>query len=109
MTCSSLQVTTLESPWQEVSEQPSHIIRHRGKADRLAALKPVAAPTKTVSLRQNDLADISLLRIPSALARTAKPPMLLRDQSPESRLTREPMVSTLTEVEKRLKPGRCVT
>ena len=64
----------LVNRWQAVSEQPNHILNRAGKTDRLADLKPFAVPTKTVSMRLNDLADTSvLLRIPSAQARTAKP------------------------------------
>ena len=48
-----------------VSEQPGHIVNRAGKTGRLADLKPFAVPTKTVSLRLNDLADTSvLLRFP---------------------------------------------
>ena len=43
--------------WQAVSELPSYIVNRAGKSDRLADLKPFAVPTKTVSLRLNDLAD----------------------------------------------------
>ena len=100
----------LVNRWQAASEQPSHIVRHLGKADRLAGLKPLGAPVKTVSLRLNDLADTSvLLRIPSAQARTTKPPMLLRNQSRKPTLACEPVVSVLTEVARLLQPGRCVT
>lgn len=100
----------LVNRWQAVAEQPSQIIRHSGKADRLADLKPFATQMRTVSLRLNDLADTSvLLRIPSGQARTTKPPMLLRDQSRKRTLACEPVVSTLTEVAKILEPGRCVT
>ena len=95
---------------QAVSEQPSQIVRHPGKADRLADLKPFSEPTKTVSLRLNDLDDTSvLLRIPSAQARTIKPPMLLRNQSRKPTLACEPVVSVLTEVARLLEPGRCLT
>ena len=100
----------LVNRWQAVSEQASHIVRHPGKADRLADLKPFAAPMKTVSFRLNDLADTSvLLRIPSAQSRTTKPPMLLRNQNRKPTLACEPVVSALTEVAKLLPPGRCVT
>jgi hypothetical protein len=93
-----------------VSEQPGHIVNRAGKTGRLADLKPFAVPTKTVSLRLNDLADTSvLLRIPSAQARTTKPPMLLRNQSRKPTLACEPVVSALTEVARLLPPGRCVT
>ena len=63
-----------------VSEQAT-IVNRAGKTDRLADLKPFAIPTKTVSLRLNDLADTSVsLRFPSAPARNNKPPTLLRNE-----------------------------
>ena len=100
----------LVNRWQAVSEQPSHIVNRAGKADHLADLKPFAVPTKTVSLRLHDLADTSvLLRVPSALARTTKPPTLLRNQSLRPTPGCEPVVSALTEVTALLPPGRCVT
>jgi len=100
----------LVNRWQAVSEEPSHMINRAGKADHLAVRKPFAVPTKTVSLRLNDLAATSvLLRIPSAQARTTKPPTLLRNQSRKPTLACEPMVSALTEVARLLPPGRCVT
>jgi hypothetical protein len=99
----------LVNGWQAASEQPSHLVNRAGKADHLADRKPFAVPTKTVSLRLNDLAATSvLLRIPSAQARTTKPPTLLRNHR-EATLACEPMVSALTEVASLLPPGRCVT
>jgi hypothetical protein len=100
----------LENRWQAVSEQRGHIVNRAGKADHLAVLKPFAVPTKTVSLRLNDLADTSVsLRFPSALARNNKPPTLLRNQSRKPTLACEPVVSALTEVARLLPPGRWVT
>lgn len=99
-----------ENRWQAVPEQRGHIVNRAGKADNLADLKPFAVPMKTVSVRLNDLADTSvLLRIPSALARTTKPPTVLRNQSRRPTPGCEPVVSALTEVAALLPPGRCVT
>ena len=93
--------------WQV--EQPSYVVNRGNKADRLGDRKPFAVPTKTVSVRPNDLADTTvLLRIPSAQARTTRPTTLLRNQSRKTPGC-EPMVSALTEVAKFLPPGRCVT
>ena len=100
----------LANHWAAVSQQPSHIVNRAAKADHLADRKPFAVPTKTVSLRLNDLADTSvLLRIASAQARTIRPPTLLRNQSRKPTIACEPMVSALTEVARLLPPGRCVT
>ena len=113
LTLSAAQLASghdLVNRWQAASEQPSHILNRAGKTDRLADLKPFAVPTKTVSLRLNDLADTSVsLRFPSALARNNKPPKLLRNQSRKPTLACEPVVSALTEVARLLPPGRCVT
>ena len=100
----------LVNGWQAVSEQPGQIVNRAGKTGRLSGLKPAAVPTKTVSLRLNDLANTSVsLRIASAQVRNTKPPTLLRDQSRKPTVACEPMVSALTEVAKLLQPGRCVT
>jgi hypothetical protein len=100
----------LVNRWQAVSEQPSHIVNRAGKADHLGDRKPFAVPTKTLSLRLNNLANtLVLVRIPSAQDRTPKPPTLLRNPSRKPTLACEPMVSALTEVARLLPPGRCVT
>ena len=104
------------APSQNVSGQnvPSHNVNRAGKADRLAELKPAAVPTRTVSMRLNDLAATSvLLRVPAAIETgNAKPPALLQNQKKvrtKPTIACEPMVSSLTEVAKLLQPGRCVT
>ena len=99
------------APTQNV---PSHNVNRAGKADRLAELKPSAVPTRTVSMRLNDLADTSvLLRVPAVIETgNAKPPALLQNQKKvrgRPTIACEPMVSSLTEVAKLLQPGRCVT
>jgi len=98
--------------WQAVTDsKPGHNVNRSAKADRIAALKPSAVPTRTVSLRLNDLADTSvLLRVPFTEAKNSRQPMLL--QTPHSSrkpVACEAVVSSLTEVAKLLQPGRCVT
>ena len=93
---------------------PSHNVNRTGKADRLAEIKPAPVPTRTVSMRLNDLADTSvLLRVPAVVETgNAKPPVLLQNQKrirTKPTIACEPMVSSLTEVAKLLQPGRCVT
>jgi hypothetical protein len=112
----------LAQRWQAVADvpshgihvAPSHNVNRVGKADRLGELKPAAVPTRTVSMRLNDLPDTSvLLRVPAVIeSGNAKPPLLLQNQKKvRTKLTIacEPMVSSLTEVAKLLQPGRCVT
>ncbi|MCK1732689.1 hypothetical protein IVA79_01670 [Bradyrhizobium sp. 138] len=112
----------LADRWQAVADTsshgsnyaPTHNVHRAGKADRLAEIKPAPAPTRTVSMRLNDLADTSvLLRVPAVIETgNAKPPVLLQNQKKvrsKPTIACEPMVSSLTEVAKLLQPGRCVT
>jgi hypothetical protein len=103
----------LPDRWQAVAaDKPGHAINRSGKADRLAEIKQAAVPTRTVSMRLNELADTSvLLRVPAVIETgTAKPPALLQKQGRNKpTIACEPMVSSLTEVAKLLQPGRCVT
>ncbi|SCB55296.1 hypothetical protein GA0061098_103826 [Bradyrhizobium shewense] len=107
----------LADRWQAVADKadkPGHNVNRTGKADRLAEIKQAAVPTRTVSMRLNDLADTSvLLRVPAVIETgNAKPPALLQNQKKvrnRPTIACEPMVSSLTEVAKLLQPGRCVT
>jgi hypothetical protein len=103
----------LADRWQAVpADKPGHTINRSGKADRLAEIKQAAVPTRTVSMRPNELADTSvLLRVPAVIETgNAKPPTLLQKQGRNKpTIACEPMVSSLTEVAKLLQPGRCVT
>jgi hypothetical protein len=104
----------LADRWQAVADKPGHNVNRSGKADRLPDAKQAAVPTRTVSMRLNDLADTSvLLRVPAVIETgNAKPPVLLPNQKQSRKkptIACEPMVSSLTEVAKLLQPGRCVT
>ena len=110
----------LADRWQAVAEQPgqtparnavSHNVNRTSKADRLADPKPAPVPTRTVSMRLNDLPDTSvLLRLPAAIETgNAKPAPTMLKPGRRPTIACEPMVSSLTEVAKLLQPGRCVT
>ena len=102
----------LADRWQAVADKPDHNVNRSSKADRLADIKQAEVPTRTVSMRLNDLADTSvLLRVPAVVETgTAKPPALLQKQGRNKpTIACEPMVSSLTEVARLLQPGRCVT
>ena len=89
----------------------SENVNRGSKSDRLGALKPSTVPTRTVSMRLNDLADTSvLLRVPAVVETgNAKPAPILLKPGRKPTIACEPMVSSLTEVAKLLQPGRCVT
>ena len=102
----------LADRWQAVADsKPGHNVNRAAKADRISDLKTSAVPTRTVSLRLNDLADTSvLLRVPFTEAKTTRPPVLLQTPTVNRRpVACEAVVSSLTEVAKLLQPGRCVT
>ncbi|WP_314952941.1 hypothetical protein [Bradyrhizobium cosmicum] len=120
----------LADRWQAVANMPSqnaghqnaghqnlsHNVNRSAKADRSADIKQAPVPTRTVSMRLNDLTDTSvLLRVPAVIETgNAKPPVLLQKQDQKQgrkkpTLACEPTVSSLTEVAKLLQPGRCVT
>jgi hypothetical protein len=87
-------------------------INRAAKADRAARLGGSMVKTQTVALRLNDLANTSvLIRVPVARATRNGPPASLLSKSGESKpmVACEPVVSVLTEVAKRLRPGRCLT
>lgn len=89
-------------------------VNRGAKADRVA-VGASALQTRTVALRLNDLADTSvLIRIPAARevrneARSNAPSLLIKSGENKPTIACEPAVSVLTEVAKRLRPGRCVT
>jgi len=95
----------------------SEAINRTAKVDRAdGAVGSTAAPTRTISLRQDVLADTSvLIRLPvtrgtGKVARNNVPaPAVVKPQARKATVACEPPVSVLTEVAKRLEPGRCIT
>ena len=94
----------------------SEVVNSAVKADRAdAAMRPGAA-TRTISLRFDALADTSvLIRMPAAKATDTQvrsgssAPSLTKSGDRKATVACEPPVSVLTEVAKRLQPGRCIT
>ena len=79
------------------------------KADRVNGGAVSGAPTQTILLKLNGVSDTSVLvRIPAHAERNgaASP---LKSGGGTATVACEPMVSVLTEIAKRLPPGRCVT
>lgn len=84
-------------------------VNRAAKGDRAAGLAGSAAATRTVSLKLDGFsATTFLLRVPLADANrsSAAPPAIPSAGKPM--VACEPVVSVLTEVFKRLGPGRCV-
>jgi hypothetical protein len=85
-------------------------VNRGAKADRAAAPSGSPALLQTISLKLNGVSDTSILvRMPVA---GATPSVASPPAKPATRRTMaacEPVVSILTEVARRLQPGRCVT
>ena len=86
-------------------------VNRAAKTDRSAILAEPVAPTHTIAFHVDRLPDTSILvRVPlSHEARgTTSVPMQLNGER-KMTVACEPVVSVLTEIAKRLQPGRCVT
>ena len=86
-------------------------INRSAKTDRPASVAKSGTPSRTISLQLNGVsATTVLVRIPTAQATRggASAPSWLRSGDKRA-VACEPAVSVLTDVAKRLQPGRCVT
>jgi hypothetical protein len=97
-----------------IGAAPETGVNRAAKADR-GALVPASAKTETISFKLDSLDETSVvIRIPvtrnEARSRPTAPPALTKsEQQRKPTVACEPVVSVLTEVAKRLQPGRCVT
>ncbi len=96
-----------------LSGRPADAVNRAGKQDRAVVTAPAGA-TRTIAFRPFDLPDTSVLvRIPltKEARETARAPLPLPIRSGQSKpmVACEPVVSVLTEVARKLQPGRCVT
>jgi hypothetical protein len=106
-----------------VSGTPEAAVNRAAKADRASGASRSGMQTRTISLRLDGLADTSILvRIPLAAetresgnkeaekeVRDNPIPSPTKAGDRKVTLACEPMVSMLTEIAKRLQPGRCLT
>lgn len=97
----------------QVRYQVRDTVNRAGKADRAVLVAP-GKPTQTIGFRPGDLPATSVLvRIPLVKEAndTGRPPLLLPVKASQGKpmVACEPVVSVLTEVARKLQPGRCVT
>jgi hypothetical protein len=92
---------------------PDQGVNRAAKTDRAPIVGEPVAPTQTISIHVDRVPDTSVLvRLPlTHEARGSASPAALQLKSGERKMTVacEPVVSVLTEIAKRLQPGRCVT
>jgi hypothetical protein len=96
-----------------LSGKPGDVVNRAAKADRAVVAAP-ASSSRTIAFKPFDLPDTSVLvRIPltQQARETARTPLPLPIRSGQNKpmVACEPVVSVLTEVARKLQPGRCVT
>ncbi len=104
----------LTSGLRAFSTAPQEGVNRAVKADRVAGVAASRTPTQTISIHVDRVADTSVLvRIPRPQqARNTSPapaPALIKPQEQKAAVACEPVVSVLTDIAKRMQPGRCVT
>ena len=114
LTCGAVQLASgHDLGVQALSSPAGDVVNRAAKADRAPVAAAVSSmPTRTVSVQPISLADTSvLIRIPLTqhVSHSAPAPMLVKSSSHKPSAACEPVVSVLTEIAKRLQPGRCVT
>lgn len=90
---------------------PDQGVNRATKANRAPVMAEPVAPTQTVAFHVDRLPDTSILvRVPlNHEARSSAPALLQPKGEHKVTVACEPVVSVLTEIAKRLEPGRCVT
>ena len=107
-----LQQDRLQKAFQEPLTTGATAVNRAAKADRIAAVAGSPAQTRTIALRLEGFSDTSfLVRVPVANAadNALSVPSAIKPGNRKMMVACEPVVSVLTEVAKRLQPGRCVT
>ena len=109
------QLPSSNSSASDLSLSRSHgadvVAVNRGaKADRAAGPAGSPAQLRTISLKLNGVADtVVLMRVPVAAAKPSSASAPTKNMARKPMMACEPVVSVLTEVARRLQPGRCVT
>ena len=102
----------LQNSLQDASAAGGIAVNRASKADRAASVTGSPAQTHTISLRLNGFADTSFLvrvTVANGAGNSSSSPYGTRAGNRKLMAACEPVVSVLTEVAKRLQPGRCVT
>ena len=101
----------LATPLRAFSAKADAGINRAGKANRAAVIAP-GRPSQTISFRPSGLAATSVLvRIPlrQEAREGMRAPSQFKSGQSKPMLACEPVVSVLTEIARKLQPGRCLT
>jgi hypothetical protein len=117
----------LTSSLKAFTGAPIGSVNRAAKGDRFATVAASGGATQTISIHVKQVADTSVLvRIPQQRAKgpittgtarhstrnsvgSAPAPSMIQSQERKATVACEPVVSVLTDIAKRLQPGRCVT
>ena len=95
------------------AQAPEQGVNRAAKTDRAAITTEPVAPTKTVSIHVDRLPETSILvRIPAkheASGNATQVPVQLKSGAAKLSPGCEPVVSVLSEMARRLPPGRCIS
>jgi hypothetical protein len=95
---------------QALAGIPDQGVNRAAKSDRAAGVTPHAAPTRTISIKLDRLADTSILvRLPQGVRNTEPVSLLSKSGARRPAIGCEAVVSMLTDIATRLQPGRCIT
>jgi hypothetical protein len=102
----------LKSRFKSFASPPEESVNQTGKADRLARAPSPSMATQTIAIHVDRLPGTSILvRVPVKEASTNAPAVIrTKDEGKlSSTIACEPVVSVLTDIARRLQPGRCLT
>ena len=101
----------LKNRFRSLATASEETVNRSTKADRLARAAVSSVATQTIAFRVDRLPDTSILvRVPAKEASSTVPGVIrIKDERKAATVACEPVVSVLTEIAKRLQPGRCLT
>jgi hypothetical protein len=101
----------LKNRFRSLASTSEETVNRSAKADRLARGAASSVATQTIAFRVDRFPTTSILvRVPAKESSSTVPGVIrIKDERKAATVACEPVVSVLTEIAKRLQPGRCVT
>jgi hypothetical protein len=101
----------LKNRFRSLATASEETVNRSTKADRLARAAVSSVATQTIAFRVERFPTTSILvRVPAKEASSTVPGVIrIKDERKAATVACEPVVSVLTEIAKRLQPGRCLT
>jgi len=101
----------LKNRFRSLAGASEETVNGFAKADRLARAATASVATQTIAFHVERFPTTSILvRVPAKEASSSVSGVVrIKDERKAATVACEPVVSVLTEIAKRLQPGRCVT